>query len=292
MSVYEQTYKPYSGTLTPRWSRLLIIPRYAYSDVFQSKIFIAFFAASFIPFVVMAIIIYLHHNANALALFGIKPDQFIPINSTFFLTYCQIQHGFVFLLAVVIGPVLISRDLANNALPLYLARPITRAEYISGKLCVLAILMSAMSWIPGLVLFFMQSILEGGWWFIHNLKLAGGVLLANIVYIAVLSLLALALSAWVKWRLAGSAALLALFIIPSGMTAFIDLLFRTMWGSLMDPGYLLKAITYWSFGASVDPIAEGFSVPPVWISWLLLAAFCAFCLAVLSKKVRAYEVIQ
>jgi len=30
MAVYEHTYKPYAGPLTPEWSRFLIIPRHAY----------------------------------------------------------------------------------------------------------------------------------------------------------------------------------------------------------------------------------------------------------------------
>ena len=32
MAVYEHTYKPYAGPLTPRWSRFLVIPRHAYRE--------------------------------------------------------------------------------------------------------------------------------------------------------------------------------------------------------------------------------------------------------------------
>ena len=42
MAVYEQTYKPYTGKLTPEWSRFLIIPRHAFRGVFSSKLFTAF----------------------------------------------------------------------------------------------------------------------------------------------------------------------------------------------------------------------------------------------------------
>ncbi len=62
MAVYEQTYKRYAGPLTPEWSRFLIIPRHAYRAVFKSKLFIAFFVICFIPLLVEAILIYLHHN--------------------------------------------------------------------------------------------------------------------------------------------------------------------------------------------------------------------------------------
>ena len=67
MAVYEQSYKPYTGRLTPEWSRFLIIPRHAYRAVFNSKLFIAFFAICFLPLLVEAILIYLRHNFGALA---------------------------------------------------------------------------------------------------------------------------------------------------------------------------------------------------------------------------------
>ena len=45
MAVYEHTYRPYAGEVTPLWSRFLILPRHALQGVFQSKFFIAFFVA-------------------------------------------------------------------------------------------------------------------------------------------------------------------------------------------------------------------------------------------------------
>ncbi|MBV9209166.1 MAG: hypothetical protein JOZ52_00980, partial [Acidobacteria bacterium] len=75
MAVYEHTYKRYAGELTPTWSRFLIIPRHAYRAVFQSKIFMAFFVACFIPPLVFAILIYLHHNVNALGILQASIDE-------------------------------------------------------------------------------------------------------------------------------------------------------------------------------------------------------------------------
>jgi hypothetical protein len=64
-------------------------------------------------------------------------------------------------LAAFVGPGQVSPDLANNALSLYLARPFSRVEYVLGKMSVLAILMSLMTWMPGLLLFGLQGYLEG-----------------------------------------------------------------------------------------------------------------------------------
>ncbi len=37
MAVYKSNYGRYSGELTPAWSRFLILPRYAFREVFQSR---------------------------------------------------------------------------------------------------------------------------------------------------------------------------------------------------------------------------------------------------------------
>src|ERR1044071_2130321 len=143
MAVYEHTYKPYAGKLTPEWSRFLIIPRHAFRDVFASKIFVGFFALCFIGPLVMAILIYLHYNVNALLIMQLKVSDLVNINGDFFRVFLSIQSSLAFLLTVLIGPPLVSRDMSNNALPLYLCRPFSRTEYMIGKMSVLAMLLSA-----------------------------------------------------------------------------------------------------------------------------------------------------
>ena len=84
MAVYERTYGQYSGQLTPSWSRFLIIPRHAYKDIFQSKLFVGFFVSSFVYPLALALFIYLHHNASALAILKFDLEDLIPININFF----------------------------------------------------------------------------------------------------------------------------------------------------------------------------------------------------------------
>src|SRR5262245_66404379 len=70
MAVYEHTYKPYEGKLTPAWSRFLILPRYAYQDLFKYKLFTALFVLCYVCPLVYTALIYLRHNVGALAAFG------------------------------------------------------------------------------------------------------------------------------------------------------------------------------------------------------------------------------
>jgi ABC-type transport system involved in multi-copper enzyme maturation permease subunit len=303
MAVYEHNYKRYAGPLTPEWSRFLIIPRHAYGDIFRSKIFIGFFVACFVPVLVEAILIYLHHNMNALKIMNTSVRDLIPIDASFFETFVWIQAGFAFLMTLLVGPPLVARDLRNNALPLYLCRPFSRSEYVFGKMSVVLILLSTITWIPQLLLFGFQSYLEGFGWFRENISMASAIFLSSLAWILVLTLLSQTISSLVKWRVAASAALLGLYLIPSVFAEVINQIFGTRWGHLLSLEALRRSITSGLFGTFVQTsrfvtdFGPGtmrevvLSEPPLLISWFMLFVVCAGCLAILSKRVKAYEVV-
>jgi ABC-2 type transport system permease protein len=304
MAVYEHGYKPYTGGLTPEWSRFLILPRHAYRDVFRSKLFVAFFAVCYIYPLVAAILIYLHHNVNAIAMMQIDVRELVPINASFFHYFITTQCSLGFFLTVLVGPPLISRDLANNALPLYLSRPFTRKEYVVGKMCVLLILISLITWVPGLLLFLLQAYLEGAGWLGRNVRVAGAIFLASFVWIVVLAIVSLAVSAWLRWRVVASGALLGIFFIPSAFGEIINELFRTRIGHLISIGAIMNSVWQGLFGlfqresGHMRGTSNGRSFdvtlyePPLWSSWLVLAIFCGFFVLLLMRKVRAYEVVK
>jgi ABC-2 type transport system permease protein len=305
MAVYEQTYKRYAGRLTPEWSRFLIIPRHAYRDVFKSKIFTAFFVICFVPLLVEAILIYLHHNVTALGIMQLNIRQLLPIDASFFEFFVNMQGGFAFFVTVLIGPPLVSRDLRNNALPLYLCRPFSKTEYVVGKMSVLFILLSLITWIPQLLLFFFQAYLEGFAWFKDNLWLASAIVFGSVVWILLLALISQAVSALVKWRVVASGAILGLFFIPSVFGQFINVVFLTHWGNLFSPLGLMINISNGLFGFYTRTVeamriedSEGYvrqvivTEPPLWLCWGMMFLLCAICLALLARKVRAYEVIS
>ena len=178
MAVYKKSYRPYDGRLTSARSRLLVIPRYAFEDMRRSRFLTIFYIASFLYPLICALIIYVQHNASALNLLGVQGARgLISINVTFFMNLLGWQSMLALFLAAFIGPGQVSPDLSNNALSLYLARPFSRVEYVGGKMSVLIILMSLMTWVPGLLLFGLQGYLEGWTWMRDNAQLAYGLFL-------------------------------------------------------------------------------------------------------------------
>src|SRR6267143_2619021 len=305
MAVLERTYKRYQGALSPEWSRFLIIPRHAYRDVFRSKLFTAFFALSFIWPLVCAILIYLHHNVNALGIMKLNVADVLPINALFFQVFVEVQGTIGFFLAMLVGPQQVSRDLTNNALPLYLCRPFTRSEYVVGKMSIVIILLSTMTWVPGLILFLLQSYLEGWSWFADNIWIASAIFIGSLVWILLLALMSQAISAWVKWLVAARAALLGAFFIPTAFAAVVNKIFQTRWAHIFDLRALIGNVWSGLFGTFVQQVSgqEQFrngrmisqvvaTEPPLWASWFMLFLICAICLWLLSRKVKAYEVVK
>ena len=309
MAVYEHLYGAYDGVAHTPWSRFLVIPRYALSEVFKSKLFTTIFILCFIYPLIAAILVYLHHNSNALALLQINVQELLPIDASFFLTFLQVQGAFSFILTVLVAPPLISRDLANNALPLYLSRPLSRAEYVLGKMAVVGFLLSMVTWAAGILIFLFQASLSGAGWLWANLWMIGAIFAGSMLWIILLSLIALAVSSIVKWRVVASGAILGLFFVPSAFGEIINNLFLTRSGHLVSLWATMNSIWRGLFGlferqtGSVrgkvtNPIYDEqfFDIallePPLWVSWVVVLIVCAVCVWLLSRKVRAYEVIK
>src|SRR5207249_5923446 len=157
---------------------------------------------------------YLHYNTTVLGLQKLHLDQLLPIDASFFKFYVVWQGITGFFLVMLVAPQQVARDLTNNGLPLYLCRPFSRAEYVIGKMSIVIIMLSTISWLPGLILFLLQSYLEGWSWFWDNIPIASAVFLGSLVWILLLALLTQTISAWVRWNVASRAALVGLLLIP------------------------------------------------------------------------------
>ena len=285
MAVYRRNYKPYSGGLTPAWSRCFVLFRYSRRNLFRSKFLTALFVICFFYPVICLSMIYLAHSASFLQQIGM-PAGVLSIDNKFFFHLMWVQGVFAFLLTAFAGPGLISPDLANGALPLYFCRPFSRVEYVLGKSSVLAILLSQITWVPGLVLFIMQASLAGTSWAWNNLWIAGSLVISSLIWIAILSLLAMALSAWVKWRIVAGALLVGVLPFGAGFAQAINGVMRTESGHFFDIVYLMG--TVWNALFQVDT----YHAIPVAQAWIALLVYCAICLGLLMRKVRAYEVIK
>lgn len=286
MAVYKRTYRGYSGDITPTWPRFLVLYRFSRRTLFRSKVQTGSFALCFFFPLLCLLGIYANSHLSAFGLLGQRPSVFLDINGKFFSVYLDVQAAFAFVLTALVGPGLVSPDLANGAITLYLCRPLSRTEYVLGKMSVLLIALSWITWLPGLILFFVQASLSGWQWMWDNFWIARAIVLGSFVWILVLSLAALALSAWVKWRIAAGALLLGMFFLGAGFARAINAVLRTQHGYLIDLSQLVSIVWHDLFRDIGD---LPFSVTEASIA---LFVFTAFCLYLLMRKVKANEVVR
>jgi len=296
LAVYKRSYRPYAGPLTSERWRFLVVPRYALQELVESRVLMAFVVMCLFPFLAEAVGIYVANSEAARALLRISggPD---PLRTEFFAGALTVQGTLAFVLTAWVAPVLVSPDLVNGALPLYLSRPFSRAEYLLGKAVALVALLSVVTWVPGLTLFALQAGLAESSWLWSHLRVAWAILLGSWIWISVLTLLGLSLSAWIRWRLVASTALFGVFFMGSAFGEVWREVLRDPWGRLANLPYLIGVVWLDLFGIVTPPPevareAAALGELPTWAAWAGLLATCALCLWLLAKRLRAREVVS
>jgi ABC-2 type transport system permease protein len=288
MAVNKRSYKAYDGELTAPWRRMLVLPRYAWGTLLKQRFLTIFFVLCFFYPLGAALAIYVNNNLQFLAQYVPVPKNgLFEVGGQFFWVFLNVQTALAMILTAFVGPGLVSPDLVNGALPLYLSRPFSRFEYIGGKFLVIAGLLSQITWIPGLALWGLQASLAGGDWWRENLWLAWAIFFSSFLWISLLGLLSLALSAWVRWRIVAGALVLLVFFLGAGIGQAIDAVMRTEMGGIVDPARNLFRVTMSLFRR--DDLSEGLTFEQ---STAALAGLGAFCVLLLMRRVRACEVVK
>lgn len=287
MAVYKRNYKSYTGPVSSPSTRWMAITRHSIAQAFSSRISLVLFCLALMPMLVAAVIIYVANSETARSLLAMNGGVMAPINNKFFLGLLEMQSWLALFVTAWIGPAMVSPDLTNGALPLFLSRPISRAQYLFGKIMVLGTVLSGVTWIPLMVLFLLQAELASGWLF-KNAFIAVAILVGSALWIAFLSLLALAVSAYVRWRIVATGLMVALVFIPSGFGAVISGVLRTRWGFLLNVPYMVTLI--WMDLLHLEMNFRG--GVPVWAAWMSLVSVCGLCLLILNKRIRARQVVR
>jgi ABC-2 type transport system permease protein len=132
MPIHDQGYRRYRGVRARTGAGWIVIARAGIRTFLGKKQLIALLLIAWLPVVVRAVQIYISANvpqARDIALLAVKSDTFRQ--------FLDQQDFFVFLITVYVGSGLIANDRRANALQIYLSKPLTRAEYVFGKLAVL-----------------------------------------------------------------------------------------------------------------------------------------------------------
>jgi ABC-2 type transport system permease protein len=265
---------------------MTVLPRFAWSRLFQQRLVLILTVVAMIWPFLCALFIYLTNHLDLLQGASRQFLNFIKVDGNFFQVFLRIQSWFAVFLSALVGPGLIAPDLANNALPLYFSRPLSRMDYALARLSTLAGILSIVTWVPGLILFGIQTGMAGSDWFYSNWRLSFGVLGGSVIWLLLISIVALASSAYARNKIVSGAIVLAFFFFPRGAAEMINGVFRVKWGYALDPSWTISRI--WSAMLRVEP-PDG---PGVAACAIVTAVFIFLLGFVLLRKLRPIEVIK
>jgi ABC-2 type transport system permease protein len=257
----------------------MVIARNGIRTILRKRLFLGLLVAAWIPFVVGAVMVYLNANFPQFTLLSMTAQRFRDFLGT--------QDFFVFIITVWVGAGLVANDKRANALQIYLSKPLTRVEYIVGKLVILGTFLLLVTWVPANMLLFLQVAFSGSFSFLReNLYLFPAVtVFAGLqVLLAAFTMLALSSlsksSRYVAILYAGaywfSHAVFGLIYAITGST-------KLSWLSL--PGNLNQ------LGDLIFRLQPRYSTPAV-VSALAMAAIIGVSIWVLERRIRGVEVVQ
>lgn len=279
MPIHDQSYRRYAGERRPVRSAWMVIARAGLMSFLSRKAFLGLLIVAWIPFVVRASQLFLASNFSQAA-------TFLAPSAQTFRDFLGQQGIFVFLITIYVGAGLIANDRRANALQLYLSKPVTRAEYILGKMSVLAVFLLAITWLPAILLLILQIAFSGSFTFLKdNTSLIASVTLYCLLTVIVITFGMTALSS-----LSRSSRFVG--IMFAGVLIFSDAMFnalRFITGT--------TAISWVSVQASLDQVGDVIfrQAPrhqtPVAVSFLVLLAVVVLSASVLERRVRGVEVV-
>ncbi len=286
MAVHKRGYQRYDGVVTRRSARLMVLARFAWEGLMRDRrILVLLLLALFWP-VACLILIYLSNHAELLLGFPDSLLELLKVDGQFFVSFMRVQATFATFLAAFAGPSLIAPDLANGALPLYFSRPLSRPEYIFARMMALVGVLSAVTWVPGMVLFLVQAGLAGWSWSVENWVLGAGILIGFLLWISFVGLVALTCSACVRWRIVAGGLVLGFFFVLAGATELTSSVLRAEWPAAFNPAHAMNQV--WCSMLGVEALAG----PDALECFLNMAAFSVFLLYVLHRKLRPVEVVS
>jgi ABC-2 type transport system permease protein len=190
--IHDQGYRRYGGLKARTGTGWMVITRAGIRSQLAKRAFLGLLLLSFLPFFARAIQIYLAVNFPQTGdLLAVKPDLFRQ--------FLDQQQIWVFFITVYVGAGLIANDRRANALQIYLSKPLTRAEYIFGKLAILMAFLLLVTWVPALLLLIVQIAFAGNFTFLlKNLYLFPAITVFAFIQVTMVAAAMLALSSLSK----------------------------------------------------------------------------------------------
>ena len=281
MPVYDQRYRRYEARAPLRKFRSWPITREALKLILAKRAFLGLLGLSLLPCVVRVVQIYVVTRFP-------EAGRVLPVDGRLFGEFLNQQFGFTLFLTIFAGAGLIANDLRTGAILVYLSRPLTRRDYVLGKLGVLLAFNLAVTLAPGLLLYATGLGLAPEQFLNWSLAwIAPAVVLQSLAMSLSVSLCGLAVSALSRSARVAGLALLGAVLGLELVRQLLDHGFDRPEATLLSLQDNLRNV-----GRALFGLADGRAGVPWSASALALLALALGCLAVLRARVRAVEIVS
>jgi ABC-2 type transport system permease protein len=279
MPIHDQGYQRYGGNRVQTGSAWQVIAAAGLRTVLVQRKFLGLMLLAWAPFLVRTVQAYAAANIPQASILALKPETFRE--------FLETQAFFVFVITIFVGSGLIAADRRANALQLYLAKPLTRWEYVAGKMAVLFTLLIAVTFLPAVLLLLVQIGFAGSFTFLtSNLYLIPAITLYALAQVLLASTTMLALSSLSK-----SSRFVA--VMYAGLIFFTAALFQAV------RGITGSSVFAWlSPGDSLELLGDAiFRLPlrydlPLWAATLVVVGLMVASGLILERRVRAVEIVS
>jgi ABC-2 type transport system permease protein len=276
--IHDQGYRRYGGTRSAIGTAWRVMTRAGVMSIISKRQFIGLMLFAWAPFVVRVVQIYLAANFSQASFLQPKGETFRE--------YLDQQGLILFVMTVYIGAGLIANDRRANALQLYLSKPMTRAEYIAGKMAILFLFLASVTFAPAMLLLLVQTVFAGSFTFVrNNLYLLPAITLFSLAQILLASTTMLALSSLSKSsRFVG--------VMYAGLYFFTTALFQAIRGITHQStfAWLSPSATLEVVGDIIFRLHPRYELPPA-IAAIVIIVLIGGSLFILDRRVRGVEIV-
>jgi ABC-2 type transport system permease protein len=279
MPIHDQSYRHYAGGREGHGRAWVIIASAGMRSMIGKRKFLGLLLLAWLPFLIEAIRFYFAANFQQVSMLAATRETYRE--------FFDYQSPFVFFITIWVGAGLIANDKRANALQIYLSKPLTRTEYVAGKLSILVVFLLLVTWVPAMLLLLLHMAFQGNFDFIRaNLLLLPAITLYSFVYVLLVSFAMLALSS-----LSNSSRFVA--VLYAGAIFFTSAIYLVLYAvtgkttfSWIAPGGNLGQV-----GNVIFRMKPLYPDTPWPVSLLMVVGIVAVSIVVLERRVRGVEVV-
>jgi ABC-2 type transport system permease protein len=276
--IHDQGYRRYAGVRAAPGRAWSVIAKAGIRAMLGKRLFIGLLLISWVQFLVRSVLVYLSTT--------VPQASFLAADARTFRQFLEIQEIFMFLVAVYAGAGLIANDRRAHALQIYLSKPLTRIEYVFGKLAVLMAFLLLVSWVPAIALLLVQIMFSGSFRFvIDNAFLFPAITVFSFIQVAAMAMVMLALSSMSNSSRFVGTMYAALNFFSQGIYGFVLAVTRDSSFAWLSMPLNLAQIGDAIFGL---PLRYRMPVPMAFLAITVLVGASVF---ILERQVRGVEVV-